>query len=284
MFVYVIHSPLRHNGLPANRFVAGGSARCSLLLYHEESQFVQEAWNRAHSANAAVWKHGIARQTTNYHAGFACQDLLTGFQSEIHTGFYEFLTPVIVLRDLDLIKAVTIKNVEQFPDHRSLVNTKVDPIIRGMLFMNDEQWKDHRNLLSPTSSKIKTMFKLMSKCTIRFAEHLSNLSEEQRETEMKDLLTKYTNDAIASCVYNVSSVKEPNNVFYVCSKICTSLTAFKRSLIFVVYRNTPWLAELLQLKIVDSHIAKFFYNQVAETVEITDRRSQAGHSAAVHGQ
>ncbi|XP_043507143.1 cytochrome P450 9e2-like, partial [Frieseomelitta varia] len=29
-----------------------------------------------------------------------------------YVGFYEFLTPVIVLRDLDLIKAVTMRNVE----------------------------------------------------------------------------------------------------------------------------------------------------------------------------
>ncbi|KAK1120105.1 hypothetical protein K0M31_012829 [Melipona bicolor] len=193
-----------------------------------------------------------------------------------YIGFYEFLTPVIVLRDLDLIKAVTMKNVEQFSDHRPLVNKKVDPMLGGMLFMlNGDQWKHHRNMLSPTftSSKIKTMFKLMSECASRFAEHLSNLPEEQRETEMKGLLTKYTNDVIASCVYNVSidSVKEPNNVFYVYGKISTSLATFKRTLIILVHRNVPWLAELLQLKVVDSHIAKFFYDQVAESVEIRQR-------------
>ncbi|KAK9299922.1 hypothetical protein QLX08_007225 [Tetragonisca angustula] len=193
-----------------------------------------------------------------------------------YVGFYEFLTPVIVLRDLDLIKAVTMKNVEHFPDHRSLVNTKVDPMLGGMLFMlNGDQWKDHRNMLSPTftSSKIKTMFKLMSECASRFAEHLSNLREEQREMEMKGLLAKYTNDVIASCVYNVSvdSVKEPNNVFYVYGRMSTSWATFKKSVVVLIHRNVPWLAELLQLKVVDSHIAKFFHDLVAETVETRQR-------------
>ena len=55
-----------------------------MLLYHEESQFVQETWNRAYSADAVVWKHGIARQTTDHSAGFDCQDLSIGPQSEIH--------------------------------------------------------------------------------------------------------------------------------------------------------------------------------------------------------
>ena len=193
-----------------------------------------------------------------------------------YIGFYEFFTPIIVLRDLDLIKAITMKNAEQFSDHRPQLNRKVDLMLGGMLFMlNGDQWKDHRNMLSPTftSSKIKTMFKLMSECASRFAEHLSNLPEEQRETEMKGLLTKYTNDVIASCVYNVSidSIKEPNNVFYVYGRICTTLATFKKSMIMLVHRNAPWLAELLQLKIVDSHIAKFFYDQVAETVKIRQR-------------
>ena len=195
-----------------------------------------------------------------------------------YVGFYEFLTPIIILRDLDLIKIVTMKNVEQFPDHRPLVRREVDPMLGGGLFMlSGDQWKDHRNMLSPTftSSKIKTMFKLMSECATRFAEHLSNLPEEQREMEMKDLLTKYTNDVIASCVYNASvdSIKEPNNVFYVYGRISTSLVTLKRSLMLVIHRNAPWLAKLLQLKFVDSHIAKFFYDQVAETVET---RQQTG--------
>lgn len=193
-----------------------------------------------------------------------------------YVGFYEFLTPIIVLRDLDLIKAVTMKHVEQFPDHRSMVNRKVDAMLGGSLFMlNGDEWKDHRNVLSPTftSSKIKTMYKLMSECAIKFAEHLSILPEEQREMEIKGLLTKYTNDVIANCVYNASvdSINEPNNVFYVYGKISTSVATFKKSVIILIHRNAQWLAELLQLKVLDSYIGKFFYDQVADQVETRQR-------------
>ena len=196
-----------------------------------------------------------------------------------YVGFYEFLTPIIVLRDLDLIKAVSMKHVEQFPDHRPMVDRKVDPMLGGTLFLlNGDQWKDHRNMLSPTftSSKIKTMFKLMSECASRFAEHLP---EEQREIEMKGLLTKYTNDVIASCVYNASvdSIKEPDNAFYVYGKIGTSMATFKKSTMMLVHRNAPWLAELLRLRILDSYVAKFFHDQVADQVE-TRKRTGARRS------
>ena len=60
---------MRHDELPIDRFVVGGGARFPLLLYHEELQFVQEAWNRACFADVAVWKpiNGITRQTINHH-------------------------------------------------------------------------------------------------------------------------------------------------------------------------------------------------------------------------
>ncbi|KAF3430504.1 hypothetical protein E2986_13934 [Frieseomelitta varia] len=60
-----------------------------------------------------------------------------------YIGYYEFLTSVIILRDLDLIKAVTMKNVKQFPDYCPLVNRKVDPVIGGILFMTN-QWNGDR--------------------------------------------------------------------------------------------------------------------------------------------
>ena len=193
-----------------------------------------------------------------------------------YVGFYEFLTPIIVLRDLDLIKVIAMKHVEQFPDHRPMVNRKVDSMLGGSLFMmNSDEWRYHRNILSPTftSSKIKTMFKLMSECAIRFAEHLSNLPEDKREMEMKGVLTRYTNDVIASCVYNASvdSIKEPNNMFYVYGKIGTSMATFKKSAMVLLHRNVSWLAELLRLNILDSHVAKFFHDQVADQVETRQR-------------
>ncbi|CAD1473279.1 unnamed protein product, partial [Heterotrigona itama] len=247
---------IRNDGLSINSSVASGGARCPLLLYHEELQFFQESWNRARSTDTAVWKLRIVRQTTDHHGQFDRQDLSTGSQSEIR----RFLR--ISYADNNAARFGSDQDrhhEEQFSDHRPLVNRKVDPMLGGMLFMlNGDQWKNHRNMLSPTftSSKIKTMFKLMSECASRFAEHLSNLSKEQREMDMKVLLTKYTNDVIASCVYNASvdSIKEPNNVFYVYGRICTSMATFKRSMMFLVHRNVPWLAELLQLKFVDKTV------------------------------
>ena len=193
-----------------------------------------------------------------------------------YVGFYEFLTPVLMLRDPELIKAVTIKNAEQFPDHRPLVYEEMDPLLGGMLFtQRGDQWKEHRNMLSPTftSSKIKGMYKLMSDCAVKFVNHLTKLPENEREMEMKSLLSKYTNDVIATCVYGVSvdTIKDPNNVFYVYGKIGTTFVTFKKSLTMLMHKNAPWLAKLLQFKYVESYVEKFFSDIVTETIEAREK-------------
>lgn len=193
-----------------------------------------------------------------------------------YVGIFEFLTPVIIIRDLDLIKSITMKNFDQFPDHRPMFCKRVDPMLGEMLFIMDgEQWKEHRNMLSPTftSSKIKTMFLQMSECAKRFAHHLSKLPEKEREMEMKALLTRYTNDVIAACIYgvNVDSIKEPRNVFYMYGRVGATLIGLKKNFKIMVHRNMPWLATLLRLNVLEKHIAKFFTDLVVETVEERER-------------
>lgn len=44
------------------------------------------------------------------------------FPDAKYFGFYDFITPVYVIRDPDLIASITIKNFDNFCDHRNFVN------------------------------------------------------------------------------------------------------------------------------------------------------------------
>ena len=93
-----------------------------------------------------------------------------------YVGAFQSMSPVIVLRDLDLIKSVTMKNFECFMDHRSIVDEKVDPLFGLNLFqMTGDKWKEARTLLSPafTASKMKGMFDLMVVCAENFIKHIA---------------------------------------------------------------------------------------------------------------
>ncbi|CAL7948658.1 unnamed protein product [Xylocopa violacea] len=193
-----------------------------------------------------------------------------------YVGLYEFLTPIIMIRDLDLIKAISTKNFDHFPDHRPFVNDDSNPLFSKMLFtQTGDRWREERTMLSPTftSSKIKNMFRLMTSCAERFTDWLANLPENDREKEMKELLSMYANDVITGCVYgaNVDTRKDPKNVFYVYARIATRFTSFMVMLKLLLYRHAPWIAKAFRMRFINSRIEKFFKDVVTETVKERER-------------
>lgn len=190
-----------------------------------------------------------------------------------YVGFYEFKVPIIVLRDIELIKTVAIKNLESFMDHRPFIEKEMNPLFADMLFsLQGDEWKDVRNQLTPmfTSSKIKNMYVLMNEVAKRFAKHLSNLpEEEQQQLELKNVLTKYTNDVIANCVFglNVDTIKDPNNAMYVNGKKATNLTGFFVGIKFLLQRNMKWLAILLGLRFLSKETEDFFRRTILDNMK-----------------
>ncbi|KAK2585262.1 hypothetical protein KPH14_009960 [Odynerus spinipes] len=162
-----------------------------------------------------------------------------------YVGFFDMATPVVIVRDPELIKSIA-----------------------------NERWRETRTMLSPafTSSKLKGMYKLMNNCATNFADYIANMPKEKRTLEMKDAFTRYTNDVIATCAFGIgiNSMKDQNNDFYVLGKEATNFTGIK-SLLFFVIRSWPTLSKVLNIKIISDKVVSFFKNIVKETIETRDR-------------
>jgi hypothetical protein len=66
-------------------------------------------------------------------------------------GFSEFLSPVVLVMDLDLMKNIFIKDFDSFIHRRTLAMEKSDPMFHKMLFfMEGEPWRELRAKISPT--------------------------------------------------------------------------------------------------------------------------------------
>lgn len=193
-----------------------------------------------------------------------------------YVGFYDFSSPVIVLRDLDLIKSVAIKHFESFPDHRGFGGEDLDPLFGKNLFsIRGERWKVVRNLLSPafTSSKMKSMFKLMANCAADFGKYISELPEEKRVMDMKDVCARYTNDVIGTCAFGVTinSLKDPKNDFYVYGREATDLSGFRGLKLFLL-RNYPFLAKLFNMSVIPNRCANFFRHIISDNIKTRDEQ------------
>ncbi|XP_011172782.1 cytochrome P450 9e2 [Solenopsis invicta] len=191
-------------------------------------------------------------------------------------GFYGTTNPFFLLRDPELIKSILVKNFEAFPDRRGFANLN-DPLLGKNLFsLRGEKWRNVRTLLSPsfTSSKMKMMFTLMSECAENFAKFLSTLPDNKGEMDMKDAFSKYTNDVIATCAFGikVDTMKDPTNNFFVYGKEATSFFSGKRALKFLFLRTFPTLGQILNIRLINDYVMKFFKDVIKTTIDTRDAK------------
>lgn len=201
-------------------------------------------------------------------------DLYNAHRDARYFGFFDFLTPIVVVCDPELIKSVTVKNFDSFQDHRLLTNGATDPLLSNMLFsLTGERWKSMRSVLSPafTSSKIKGMHPLMSSCAENIADYLS---EGNRELELKSLCGKYTVDVIASCAFGITtdSIKNPNNAFYVNGRKAMFFNGFVNAVKLLLIRHATKLSTLLRVRLIKKSVAQFFQELITTTVNARDEQ------------
>ena len=141
-----------------------------------------------------------------------------------YIGIHIFMRRSILIRDLDLVKTVLVKRFDHFADRKTFVDEATDPLFgQNLNFLNGDRWRQVRNTLSPafTASKMRTMYVLMEQCAQKFTDGLLEMYEGREEgVDMKDVVSRYTNDVIASCAFGieVDSLRVPDNEFYMKAK------------------------------------------------------------------
>ncbi|NP_001352285.1 cytochrome P450 9e2-like [Mycetomoellerius zeteki] len=192
-----------------------------------------------------------------------------------YLGFYFMMNPILVIRDLELIKNILVKNFEAFPDRQAFSDTN-DILFKNNLFsLHGEKWRNVRNLLSPsfTSSKMKMMFTLMSECAVDLTKFLSTLPVNEESINTKDVFSKYTNDVIATCAFGIkiNSVKDPTNKFYIYGKEITSnFKGVVRGIKFLFLGTFPRISRILNIKILNDYVSNFFKDIIKTTIMTRD--------------
>ncbi|KAG8039567.1 hypothetical protein G9C98_008210 [Cotesia typhae] len=167
---------------------------------------------------------------------------------------------------------------EYISNHQSLIDPAIEPLLGNNLFgLHGNEWRQMRALISAafTSSKMKSMFKLMSDCSSTFIDSLvKKLNQGHCEFNSKDIFTRYANDTIATCAFGISvdSMENPDNDFYVLGRKAASFDTLKYLRFFMV-RTFPTISKLLGIKVTQAHVEKFFYDMVRDTIAIRDEKA-----------
>ncbi|KAL0841633.1 hypothetical protein ABMA28_015288 [Loxostege sticticalis] len=196
------------------------------------------------------------------------------YPEEKFVGSFEFMHPLVVVRDLELLKKITIKDFEYFLDHRTVVDDRIDPFWgRNLFSLKGDEWRDMRATLSPafTSSKIRLMVPFMEEVGNQMIKCVKKQIQESGsnsiELEAKDLVSRYANDVIASCAFGlkVDSQTEKGNEFYVMGKQAATFK-FRQIFVFFAYNSFPKLMSKLKITVFCQRTTEFFRSLMSSTM------------------
>ncbi|XP_011496933.1 PREDICTED: cytochrome P450 9e2-like, partial [Ceratosolen solmsi marchali] len=192
-------------------------------------------------------------------------------------GTFDFNTPIIIMKDPDLIRDICVKHFDNFPNHRSFVTEEMDPIVgRNLFSLKDQRWKEFRNTLSPsfTANKIKIMFQLISECAKEFVQYFMEHLELAKSFEAKDVFTRYTNDVIATTAFGiqVNSMQDCKNEFYIYGKDATYFSSPLRLMKFILFRYFPKLLRMTGERFMSRSTNRFFNQLVTATVKMREEK------------
>ena len=96
-----------------------------------------------------------------------------------YVGIFSFDKPILLVRDLELVKNILVKDFQNFINRVSSLDEKLDPILSKILFVSKDQlWRQRRTHLAPAfnSGKMKMMFYLVDTCGKELAACLDKAS------------------------------------------------------------------------------------------------------------
>lgn len=190
-----------------------------------------------------------------------------------YVGTVQFWRPTIIVRDPELIKDVAIKHFDHFTDHRTLVSEEYEPVFgSNLLTLTGDRWRNMRTTLSPffTSSKMRFMYGLVSKCSRDFFDYLYHHPDLCSMVDGNATFKRFTNDVIATSAFGISvnSLKDRDNEFYKTgiemANLFKSITAIK----FMMMSLCPRLCKMIGLSVLPKSMKRFLRKTISDTVRI----------------
>ncbi|KAF5271854.1 hypothetical protein FQA39_LY07994 [Lamprigera yunnana] len=183
-------------------------------------------------------------------------------------GFYSLTRPYLLIKDIDLIRRILIKDFHSFANRTFHIDEKIDPFICYSLpGIQVNRWKSLRKQLTPvfTSGKMKAMTYLIVECGKQLEEYLSTKSGG--DLEMKEVAAKYTINVISSCAFGLNGNTFTENsdfLFYGQQLFPTTLFyAFKTA----SYIFAPFFVKVFRFTFVNNTAVQFFYKVFKKELE-----------------
>uniref|UniRef100_A0A1L8E448 Putative cytochrome n=1 Tax=Nyssomyia neivai TaxID=330878 RepID=A0A1L8E448_9DIPT len=211
-------------------------------------------------------------------------EMIQGIYNEIEgdqkvIGFWDGNTPVIVLKDPDVVKNFAVKEFEHFQDRRGFISEEIDPLFGNSLFvLREQKWRDMRSTLSPafTGSKMRQMCDLIVEIGMQMVEFIHKETKDKglQTYEMREFLSRVGHDVIATCAFGikVDSLTHRENEVYLAGKALSDFKGFGKMLKFMFFRISPKLMYASGVKMSPPKESKFFRSLVTDSMKLREQQ------------
>ncbi|KAG8302122.1 hypothetical protein J6590_037502 [Homalodisca vitripennis] len=208
--------------------------------------------------------------------GITYDQIYRDFRDERFVGLIDIRNPSLLVRDPELIGHILEKDFSNFTDHTMVDPNPAEYLLNHLYNLKGQEWRDMRHKLAPayTAAKVKMMFCLVQRCSADLRKAFTKLTSNNSVVNVKDCMSRFTMDVIATCVYGV----EINSLENVDSEFC--LMGRKSNEVSVVMLLKMYLMNAFPIfkkihcfNYMDSDVTEFFTRTIRSAVEYRESQS-----------
>uniref|UniRef100_A0A1B6L0T5 Cytochrome P450 n=1 Tax=Graphocephala atropunctata TaxID=36148 RepID=A0A1B6L0T5_9HEMI len=245
-----------------------------VYLYFVKDYGYWEERNVLHAA--AVFPFGSLSEVvlgTGYW-GTAHDRIYRQFGDERFVGLTYIRKPWLLIRDPELIRHILQKDFSHFMDRSFFEVNPKDYMSNHLFSMKGREWKEMRMKLTPayTAAKMKMMFCLVKKCSHVLRSVMGTMTDENKVIDVKDLLSRFTIDIIASCAFGleINSLTNKDSEFYKIGQRAMTMDTLVLLKMYV-YNAFPIFTKLHWFDFHDSKVKDFLSGVVHSAVEYREK-------------
>ncbi|XP_024085700.1 probable cytochrome P450 9f2 [Cimex lectularius] len=182
-------------------------------------------------------------------------------------GYYFLWKPLLMVKDEDLIKKITVKDFDHFTDHPPFldVNNDTDAVLRSLFFLNGAEWKTKRAAMSHffTPRRLKILPGSVEKlCTDLFPK-FDRLAESKEDFEIENQTAEISMNIITTTFIGVD-VKD--QTFFRSAVKLFSEPGMANVYKFILYNVHHAVHKILRLTTLDKEIHPIFADLVDKVI------------------
>ncbi|CAH0579520.1 unnamed protein product [Chrysodeixis includens] len=204
------------------------------------------------------------------------------FPNDKYVGFFDGMKPILLIRDPELMKMITIKDFNHFVNRKPFFPKEIEPLLgSSVLSLEGDEWRKMRSRLTVafSAAKMKGMWPSMRAVSDQVMEYLKDHQSE--DIEVADLMRRYNTDVIANAGMGlqVNSLKDRTNEFFMAGQQAISFTIWRKIYYFLTIQF-PIIAKLMQflgLQLLPPAGTVFFRKIVSDSIAYRKKNNIIRH-------